>query len=416
MQLEKNIKIGQTRNLTRNRRKDQVCKVYKVKVQDNALNKVQHEYLKMFFVEAKWIYNDILNKGHNGYDYKVKKVEKLDKNKNRQSQDIKYIHSQIKQTLIQGIISSIKTLGILKKKGSKVGKLKFKSEIKSIDLKQYGVSYKIIGRNKIKIGGIKKPVRVNGLDQIDLENVDFANAKILNTPSGYYFSLTTYIHKDKIKIIKPKSNKSIGIDFGCSTSFTLSNGKKLNIFVEESEHFKHLQRKLSRQKKGSNNRYKTIQLLKKEYEKLSNQKLDKANKLVHYLKSNFSNIVIQDEQLNNWKIRNGKKIQHSILGRVKSQLIRLDNVEILNKFVPTTKFCRNCGSIIEMPLYQRTFKCQCGVEEDRDVHAANNMVWFKKNNIGVGCTEFKPAELEKFKETLGSQVLKQEDTKSLAWC
>jgi transposase len=88
----------------------------------------------------------------------------------------------------------------------------------------------------------------------------------------------------------------------------------------------------------------------------------------------------------------------------------MDNVVVLNRFVPTTKTCINCGNIIDINLNQRTFKCECGVEEDRDIHAAKNMIWFEKNNIGVGRTDFKPVELK----NLISKALKQEDAMSLA--
>ena len=42
---------------------------------------------------------------------------------------------------------------------------------------------------------------------------------------------------------------------------------------------------MSRRVKGSNNRYKTIKLIRREYQKLSNRKQDKANKIVSKLKS-----------------------------------------------------------------------------------------------------------------------------------
>ena len=54
------------------------------------------------------------------------------------------------------------------------------------------------------------------------------------------------------------------------------------------------------------------------YNKLDNIKEDKANKLVHELK-NHKTVLIQDEQLKNWQRRYGKKMQHEILGRVKSK-------------------------------------------------------------------------------------------------
>ena len=51
--------------------------------------------------------------------------------------------------------------------------------------------------------------------------------------------------------------------------------------------------------KGSNNRYKTIKLIQREYQKISNKKQDKANKIISQLKK-YDCIIIQDEQITNW--------------------------------------------------------------------------------------------------------------------
>lgn len=59
--------------------------------------------------------------------------------------------------------TSIKALSTLKKKGKKIGSLSFKSNYCSINLKQYGITHKIVSENKIKIQGIKKPLCVSGL-------------------------------------------------------------------------------------------------------------------------------------------------------------------------------------------------------------------------------------------------------------
>ena len=114
------------------------------------------------------------------------------------------------------------------------------------------------------------------------------------------------------------------MDFGIKTNITTSEGKKIDVSVEESERLKMLQKKLQHQKKGSNNRYKTIQKLRREYQYLSNVKKDKANKIVHELKK-YDCIVIQDEQIANWQRKNGmsKIVQHSCMGLIKSKLKQL---------------------------------------------------------------------------------------------
>jgi len=51
-----------------------------------------------------------------------------------------------------------------------------------------------------------------------------------------------------------------------------------------------------------------------------------------------------------------------------------DNVIVIDKMIPTTTICMECGKTHDMKLSQRAFKCTCGVKEDRDIHAAKNMV------------------------------------------
>ena len=68
---------------------------------------------------------------------------------------------------------------------------------------------------------------------------------------------------------------------------------------------------------------------------------------------------------------------------------------ILSKSVPTTKLCTNCGVYHdELKVRDRTFKCECGVKMDRDIHASKNMVWFYENNVGVERTNIKRVEME----------------------
>lgn len=406
---EKNAQIKNTYLATLAKREHQCVCVFTVKIQKNKLNKQQANHLKMLFVEAKWMKNHILNLSNNTdvnvFDLKytnLNTVTHLDKDKNKIESDIIYLSSQMKQEVLTDIHTSIRSLAKTKNKGLKVGALKYVSEYNSINLKQHGVSYKITNGNRIKIQGLKKPLKVNGLDQLDKLGVayELANAKLLCKPSGYYIALTVYTEKEYNKIKKPL----IGIDMGCQTSFTLSDGTKLNCIVEESEQIKRTQRKIARSKKGSNNRWKLRIKLKKLYERDCNVKNNMSNQLCSIM-NNYT-VVMQDEQLKTWKKHHGKKIQHSILGRVKSRLILREDTVVLDRFVPTTKLCRDCGNMhTNIKLWDREFICpECGVVYDRDIHAAENMIWLYENIIGVERTKFKPVD---FKMTLLSYFEKR---------
>jgi putative transposase len=90
--------------------------------------------------------------------------------------------------------------------------------------------------------------------------------------------------------------------------------KKFKASIGETERLKCLQRKLARQKKGSNNRRKNIFKIKKEYQKISNRKNDMVNKIISHILS-YEHIYMQDEMISNWhKGLFGKQVQHSILG------------------------------------------------------------------------------------------------------
>ena len=420
--ITKNKNIASSMAATMAKRKGQQCRVYKVKIDESRLSAKQKEQLKMLFVEAKWLYNDCLNwldenKGKYVADYIIsKQITKLDKDGNREQVELDYLGSQMRQSVIADLQRNIKVLAKLKQNGYKVGKLNYRKEYKSVNLKQYGTTYKILSHNKMRIQNVHGKLTVNGLDQfINIDGIEYANANILNTPLGYYIAITTYIDKDKIQH-KPKINGRIGIDFGCTTSFTLSNGEEIDCTIQESDRLKRLQKKMSRQVKGSKGREKTISLIRKEYTKLSNQKNDLANKIVAYL-SSFDEVIFQDEQLQHWKVKNGKSVQHSVLGRVKAKLNTKQNCHMIDRWFPTTKLCTNCGTYNDnLKLSDRKFVCpKCGITDSRDIHAAKNMIWIYDNIVvGLGRTDLKRVEMEPLirQICLSNQVLsaKPEDT------
>ena len=400
----KNERIREKGRMTRERHSTMDCHVYQLKINLSKLNKKQKEQLKMMFVEGKRLKNHILNECESNnisvFDYQVPHAHEKIKYKNKDGEfvdyELNYIGSQMAQDVLKDIRANQKTIiRLTKNKLQKGGKLKYCSEMRVLNLRQYGTTYKFKGQHKLRIQGISGFVYVRGGNQFwKIHGIELANAKLLNTPSGYYISITTYQPKQQ----KTFNDKTIAFDFGCQTSITDNYGNKTILSVEESEHMKTLQRKLQRQTKGSNNRFKTICQIRKCYQQMMNKKKDIVNKFVHGIK-NYSHIIIQDEQISKWKQdkRMSRKIHHSCLGLLKSKLKQLENCVVLDKDIPTTKVCMNCGKIHEMDLSDRTFICDCGIRMDRDVHAANNMIDIvdilnKTNLVPMGRREIKRVE------------------------
>lgn len=91
------------------------------------------------------------------------------------------------------------------------------------------------------------------------------------------------------------------------------------------------------------------------------------------------------------KIRPWKSSITFLLGNSQTKAFKKPNVVILAKNAPTTKLCSNCGAWHdELRVWHRTFKCECGISMDRDIHAAKNMVWMYENNVGVERTKLTP--------------------------
>ena len=415
----KKNKIRESKRLTSLRRHDQVVKVFECKIVEKRLNSKQKEELERLFLEGKWFYNHILNMKKNGVQLRdinttsIKTVKKLDKDQNELSEDLHCLSSQEKQAIVARMISNEKAIMSLVKNGfQNHGQLQFKSEFKCSPLKQYGNTYVFKSFNKVRIAGISGTVLVRTGNQLQIAD-ELANANLVKKPDGYYLKVTAYTNKENFKAVQ-KNGKEVGLDFGIKTSITTSEGEKLDVSVEESDRLKRLQREMSRRAKGSNNRYKTIKLIQREYQKLSNKKQDKANKIVHQLKQ-YDHIYMQDEQIESWqKGLFGKQVQHSCLGTVKAKLKALPQIVVLDKWIPTTKLCPDCGKLLDLSLADRTVECSCGHFEDRDVHSAKNMIAIAKACFKDGFVPLEQREitLTEFKASaLGSNAYEKAGTK-----
>ena len=52
----------------------------------------------------------------------------------------------------------------------------------------------------------------------------------------------------------------------------------------------------------------------------------------------------------------------------------------------TSKTCSNCGRINKMPLYKRTYICECDYRENRDMNAAKNIICLGQAILAGICT------------------------------
>ena len=384
-------KRSKTRNATHQKRKLQTCRVFEVKIDKSHLNYTTEEQLNRLFLETKWFYNNLLNQEDIfNSDTKVSEVN-IKVQKHFESRELIHLTSTMKQSLKDRTKDSIINLSKKKEKGENVGALNFKSFVNSIPLRQYGNTYKILDKNYIKIQGIKQKLKVSGLDQIPKES-DIANGILINKNGEYYVKITTYQTKQEFK---PK-NKSIGIDFGIKNQLTLSTGIKINYQIPLTDRLRKLAQDVSRKKLHSNNWYKALTKLRKEYGKATNIKRDIKNKIVSHLKGNSRRVIFQDESIKAWQRIYGRRILYTSIGGIISDLKTKSHTPIkVDKWYPSTKTCSCCGNIKNKNrLSMRTYKCKkCGYKIHRDLNASINIKNEGLLSVGTERIEFKPVEI-----------------------
>jgi putative transposase len=377
---------------TKAKRKTQMCRVYETKIDSSHLNHATQDHLNRLFLEGKWLRNYVLSqKRIFGMDDKIYEVPVKIKDV-FEIRELKCLSSQMRQSIIERIQDDIRGLAEKKKKGYKVGKLKYKSEMQSIPLKQFGNTFKILDKKYVHVQGIKQKLKVIGLKQIP-ECSDIANGTLIHRNGKYYISITTYQEKTK----QVPAVESVGIDFGLSRQLMLSRtGVAIQYSIPVSPQLRKIARKLSKQELHSKNWNKTRIKLNKEYEKATNIKQDIKNKVVSILKDKYGTVCVQDESLKAWQRIWGKKILTTSIGGIISALTKKAHtlIEVPKNF-PSTRTCSKCGNIQDMPLDERVYVCKkCNNVMDRDYNSADNMENEGLKQVGAVRIELTPVEIE----------------------
>jgi putative transposase len=181
------------------------------------------------------------------------------------------------------------------------------------------------------------------------------------------------------------SDNEVGIDLGITHAATLSTGEMFDApkpLKNNLKKLKRLSRQHSKKQKGSKNRIKSAIRLSALHMRIGNIRKDFLHKLTTQLCHENQVIVIED--LNVQGMLSNHKLARAIsdIGfyEFRRQLtykkeIYGNSIVVADRWFPSSKLCRKCGLIKEnFPLSERTFICECGHIEDRDINAANNLL------------------------------------------
>ena len=209
-------------------------------------------------------------------------------------------------------------------------------------------------------------------------------ATVSKSPTGkYYVSLRLEYQQ----VIRERNNDfrlAIGLDFSVPHFYIDSEGKKANYpnyYVVMEDKLKRINKKLSRQIKGSKGYERTRLALAKTYEKIRNQRKDFNHQLSRKLVNKYD--LISVETLDLKKMQQEKYYSKKIADKGYHQFLTFLSYKCIeegvsffkaNKYYASSKICSKCGTKKKtLPPSIRVYKCDCGNVLNRDVNAAINL-------------------------------------------
>jgi len=341
---------------------------------------------------CRWLYNKLLeevNKARKeGRKVTRKDTQALIVKLKQEKPELKNVYSKVLQMVNYQLWSNIKALNELKKKGKKVGWLRYKTSpnsFKTLNFNQSGFKIDFERKRLVlsKVGEI--PIKLHRPIEGKIKGIT-----IKRTKTGKWFAIVQAEAEPKPL---PKTDRVVGIDVGIQNFCVDSDGLAFENpkFIDRTlEKIKKVQKELSRKQKNSKRRERTRRKLAKLYEKLENQRNDFLHKLSRYYVNNYDIICLEDLDVKDM-VENGKSsalnrhIHDSAWSKFLSLLAykaeRAGRRVVRVKPTNTSKRCANCGYIVEnLSLKDRWFSCpNCGWEADRDYNASLNIL-----DVGLG--------------------------------
>jgi len=236
----------------------------------------------------------------------------------------------------------------------------------------------------LKIPKLDQPLKIRKSQEIKGKILYIT---ISMTPTGKYFA--SFTCKEEMEFKQNKKEKVAGLDVGIKEFVFTSDNEIIqndkNIKKKERRR-KIKQRKLAKSKKGGNNRKKLCKQLAVKYEKEANVRKNFLHQTSNYIVKNQDIIIAENlnvkGMIKNHKL--AKALSHQSFGEFFRQLeYKSDwNNKIfhrIDRWFPSSKLCSNCGAIKEnLKLSDRLYKCDCGLEIDRDYNASINI-----KNLGL---------------------------------
>lgn len=224
--------------------------------------------------------------------------------------------------------------------------------------------------------------RMWGTRDLHFHQVDqIKRVRVVRRADGYYVQFCIAQERNEQHKL---TGRNVGIDMGLTHFLTDSEGTQVEnprFLRRDEKALKKVQRRLSRKKKGSQNRARARNKLGRRHLKVSRRRKDFACKLARALVQSSDLVAYEDLKVANM-VKNrhlAKSISDAAWSQFRGWLEyfgKVFGVPVIA--VPphyTSQNCSNCGEEVKKTLSTRTHKCpHCDHIQDRDWNAAINIL------------------------------------------
>ncbi|GEN55954.1 transposase [Halolactibacillus alkaliphilus] len=345
---------------------------------------------------ARWVYNWTLDRQRENYDKGGKflsdSILRKEITQIKQQEDFKWlgdVSNNVAKQAVKDACDSYKRFfkglsGFPKFKSKKKSKPSFYNDNLKLKVKKNLVLIE-------KVGWIKTS------EQIPMGK-KYSDPRVSH--DGKYWYLSVGIEREVIE--QELTEEVIGIDLGVKDLAVCSNGKVFKN-INKTKEIKKIEKRLRRLQRSVSRKYemnkegnrfvktcniikieKSIQRLHRRLNNIRNNHIHQATNTI--VKTKPSKVVMED--LNISGMMKNRHLAKSIAKQKLYEFIRQMKYKCekngikfiqVQRFFPSSKTCSDCGQIkSHLKLSDRLYKCDCGLEIDRDLNASLNLANYGK--------------------------------------
>src|SRR5579885_1218930 len=356
-------------------------------------NKKQAQGLSMMVETHRHLYNRALAERKNAWEQEERSVSYQDQSAQLKEERLTNEYLQASnfsscQATLRRLDRAFKAFFRLVKAGEKPGYPRFKGRYRfdTVEFPKYGDGCKIKD------------------DRLYIQHIGLLKVKWHRELQGKIKTVSLKRESDSWHVvfscelpdpeIEPSQLPATGIDLGLKAFLMTSEGEEVKppkYYRKAQKSLRRAQRKVARRKKGSQRRRKAVLLLKKQHQHIANQRRNFHHKIASSLIKRHGMIAHEDLNVAGiGKTRLAKSTYDvgwsSFIAILRSKAEGAGCQVIAVPPHNTSQMCSACRKVpeIKKTLADRRHICPfCGYTADRDVNAAQNILWLGRSLLAV---------------------------------